>query len=373
MNSDEFWLRLLMIKGIGAGKLNKLTHIFNAQTNSHEQALDCLNLSQEQKHAFSFPNARYLDKALMWLEDKNNRMLLPGENDYPSALYQLGEAPPILFIRGNSQSLQKPQVAMVGSRNYSQYGEQWGRYFAQELAICGLAITSGLASGIDGICHRGALDVQGTTIAVLGSGLANVYPKKHQRLSEEIVDNGGVLVSEYLPTESPLAVHFPKRNRIISGLSLGVLVIEASLRSGSLITARCALEQGREVFALPGNLGCSGSEGVHWLIQQGAYLVAQPTDILEQLNTSLNWVPLLPPESINETIPTLENEQELPFSDVLANVGDEVTPVDIVADKVGQSVSDVVVKLLDLELAGWIKAVPGGYIRIRKVGYVRYG
>ncbi|HDT4259628.1 TPA: DNA-processing protein DprA, partial [Citrobacter freundii] len=178
----------------------------------------------------------------------------------------------------------------------------------------------------------------------------------------------GALVSEFPLDTLPLPRNFPRRNRIISGLSKGVLVVEAAQRSGSLVTARCALEQGREVFALPGPIGSPGSEGPHWLIQQGAMLVTTPEEILENLQYGLQWLPDEPEKSIYS--PDHE-EVALPFPELLANVGDEVTPVDVVAERAGQPVPEVVAQLLELELAGWIAAVPGGYVRLRRACHVR--
>lgn len=174
-------------------------------------------------------------------------------------------------------------------------------------------------------------------------------------LAENLIATGGAVVSEFPLSTPPLPQHFPRRNRIISGLSKGVLVIEAALRSGSLVTARCALEQGRDVFALPGPIGSPGSEGTHWLIKQGATLVTTPEDILENLQYGLHW---LPTTAENSLYSLNQDEAALPFPELLANVGDEVTPVDVVAERAGQPVPAVVAQLLELELAGWIAAVP---------------
>jgi DNA processing protein len=289
----------------------------------------------------------------------------------------------MLFVEGTADLLQSAQIAMVGSRNFTHYGEQYAQVFAGGLVSSGFTVTSGLAMGIDGISHRATLEAQGKTIAVLGSGLLNRYPLQHAKLADHILEQGGALVSEHLVTAPPLAAHFPRRNRVISGLSAGVLVIEATLRSGSLITARYALEQGREVFALPGPLGSATSEGTHWLIQQGAYLVTAPNDIAEQIGSGLTWFPnIQSSESFKRTpakrltaseaiICASDSEVELPFADVLANVEYEVTSVDVVAERAGQPVPEVVGKLLELELAGWIAAVSGGYVRIKRASHVR--
>ena len=367
MQPEEISLRMHAVTGMNTQQASQIIKRLIAAGGHPYTLLGPLGLNDKQRKQFQLAHSCYLKAALKWLEQPGNQMLRYGEAGFPEPLLHINDAPLLLLAKGDITALQLPQIAMVGSRQFSHYGKQWGAYFASGLVHCGFAITSGLAIGIDGICHRAALDAQGITIAVLGSGLGNIYPRRHRRLAAQIIEQGGAIISEYLPTDLPLPDHFPRRNRIISGLSVGVVVIEASLRSGSLITARCALEQGREVFALPGVLGNPMSEGTHWLIQQGAYLVTGPKDIAEQLGSGLNWLPTIE----NKTISSSEAQVELPFADVLANVGDEVTSVDVVAERAGQPVPEVVIKLLDLELAGWIAAVPGGYVRIRRAGHVR--
>lgn len=367
MQAEEIGLRMRGVTGVGATQASQMIKQMVAAGGDPYRLLRSLGLNDRQQAQFRQVDSRYLAATLTWLEQPDSVLLTYGEAGYPEQLLPVDDAPLILLVKGNPEALLQPQIAMVGSRQFSHYGEHWGSYFATGLVNCGFTITSGLAIGIDGICHRAALAAEGKTVAVLGSGLANIYPRRHCRLAEQIVEHGGAIISEYLVTDLPMADHFPRRNRIISGLSLGVVVIEASLRSGTLITARYALEQGREVFALPGALGNPMSEGTHWLIQQGAYLVTGPKEIAEQLGSGLHWLSL----NENTTICASEAEVELPFADVLANVGDEVTPVDVVAERAGQPVPEVVIKLLDLELAGWIAAVPGGYVRIRRAGHVR--
>jgi DNA processing protein len=367
MQAQEIGLRMRGVTGLGAAQASQMIRQMVETGGEPYPLLRELGLNDRQRTQFRQVDPRYLAATLTWLEQPGNLMWVYGEVGYPERLLPIDDAPLLLLAKGNPDAVQQPQIAMVGSRQFSHYGEHWANYFATGLVHCGFTITSGLALGIDSICHRAALAAEGGTVAVLGSGLANIYPRRHQRLAEQIVESGGALVSEYLATDLPMPDHFPRRNRIISGLSLGVVVIEASLRSGTLITARYALEQGREVFALPGALGNPMSEGTHWLIQQGAYLVTDPKEIAEQLGSGLHWLPL----NENTTICASEAEVELPFADVLANVGDEVTPVDVVAERAGQPVPEVVIKLLDLELAGWIAAVPGGYVRIRRAGHVR--
>ncbi|CNI54564.1 DNA protecting protein DprA [Yersinia pekkanenii] len=325
MLAAELWLRMSKVRGFGVVKSSALVRRLLASGDIHPGRLAAYGLDLQQCQQFYQADPHYIEATLAWLDHSSHYLLAYGEPGYPPRLTHISAAPLVLFVSGELDVLYRPQVAMVGSRNFSHYGEQWGRHFASELAQTGLVITSGLAMGIDGICHQAALSARGKTIAVLGSGLENIYPRRHRHLAKEIEHQGGALVSEFLTTALPIAAHFPRRNRIISGLSSAVLVVEATLKSGSLITARYAIEQGRDVFALPGPLGSETSEGVHWLIQQGAYLVRSAQEVAEQVGGSLQWISL--PEKV--IISSLEKQVELPFADVLANVGDEVTPLDV--------------------------------------------
>lgn len=229
--------------------------------------------------------------ALAWLEGPARHLLCWDDPGYPALLAELPDAPPLLFIAGDPDLLERPQLAMVGSRRASRNGLDNARAFSRSLAGAGFVITSGLALGIDGAAHQGALDTGGKTVAVLGTGLERLYPQRHADLAGQIVEQGGALVSE-LPLDCPpQAGNFPRRNRIISGLSLGVLVVEASPSSGSLITARLAAEQGREVYAIPGSIHHPGARGCHQLIRQGATLVESVEDVLEALR---GWQRLAP-------------------------------------------------------------------------------
>lgn len=229
--------------------------------------------------------------ALRWLEQPAQSLLMWDDPNYPGLLAELSDAPPLLFVAGAPALLERPQLAMVGSRRASRPGLDTAQAFARSLAGGGFVITSGLALGIDGAAHNGALDVGGATVAVLGTGLQHLYPARHVGLAARIVEQGGALVSE-LPLDSPpQASNFPRRNRIISGLSLGVLVVEASPSSGSLITARLAVEQGREVYAIPGSIHHPGARGCHQLIREGATLVESVEDILQALR---GWQRLAP-------------------------------------------------------------------------------
>jgi DNA processing protein len=228
---------------------------------------------------------------LAWLEQCNHHLLMWDHADYPALLAELPDAPPLLYVAGNPALLQQPQLAIVGSRRASKPGMDTAHAFARSLAGGGFVITSGMALGIDGAAHQGALAVGGKTVAVLGTGLNQIYPPRHRHLAADIVAQGGAMISE-LPLDSPpVPASFPLRNRIISGLSLGVLVVEASPSSGSLITARLALEQGREVYAIPGSIHHPGARGCHQLIRDGAALVECVEHILEGLRGWQNVAP----------------------------------------------------------------------------------
>ena len=368
MENIERYLRLSAVAGLTGKRWLEIARALN-ETDDTAQVLISADLDQQQIHQFSHFSSHQIAATEAWLAASDAHHLITALDDrYPAALREIHRFPPLLYIKGEPALLSSMQLAVVGSRNCSHYGRQWGEWFTQQLALSDLTITSGLARGIDGIAHRAALEAQGKTVAVLGSGLQHLYPTNHGALAEEIVEKGGALVSEFSLTTPPHALNFPRRNRVISGLSRGVLVVEATLKSGSLVTARYALEQNRNVYALPGALGNPGSEGTHWLIQQGALLVAHPTDIVEDLRAALNWLPFTQPEGIYSED---SGDAALPFAEVLANVGDEVTPVDVVAERAGQPVPVIAAQLLELELAGWIAAVPGGYVRLRRACHVR--
>ncbi|SFH24961.1 DNA-processing protein DprA [Pseudomonas sp. NFACC45] len=221
--------------------------------------------------------------ALAWLEAPAQHLLMWDQPDYPALLAQISDAPPLLFVAGNATILEKPQLAMVGSRRASRPGMDTAAAFSRSLAGAGFVITSGLALGIDAAAHQAALDVGGQTIGVLGTGLENFYPQRNRRLADAMIAQGSTVLSEFPLDAPPHASNFPRRNRIISGLSLGVLVVEASVASGSLITARLAAEQGREVYAIPGSIHHPGARGCHQLIRDGAALVETVEHILEAL------------------------------------------------------------------------------------------
>ena len=280
--------------------------------------------------------------------------------EYPPLLAQIPDFPLILFVRGEPEALARPQIGVVGSRNPTPAGRDTARRFSAGLCAAGLAVTSGLALGIDGAAHAGALDAGGVTVAVAATGLDRVYPRSHQHLAARIAA-GGAVVSEFHVGTPPHRVNFPRRNRIISGLSLGALVVEASLRSGSLITARLAAEQGRDVFAVPGPIQSPTARGCHRLIQQGAKLVEAVEDVLGELGWETSCgLPAVAAPGASEPhgLPQSSDRALFEF------VGHAPTAVDRLVESSGLTADTVCSILLRLELQGYVARCPGG-------GYVR--
>ncbi|SER27616.1 DNA processing protein [Rosenbergiella nectarea] len=364
----ETWLRCVAIKNIKYPDRLYLLDALQQYSQISRDTLRQLRLTERQISQYNGFSAREITRAQRWITDKDQHFIHYYHPYYPESLKQCASPPLYLFASGNVELLGKVQLAIVGSRNCSYYGRYWAAKLSSDIACHNVVITSGLAVGIDAIAHRAASSSSGETIAVLGSGLGHIYPPENISLYKEIIDKGGLVVSEFPLGVPPIGVNFPRRNRIISGLSAGTLVVEASLRSGSLITARYALEQNRNVYALPGSLHSPSSAGCHWLIQQGGLLVREAGDIIEDLHSAHPSVLYPPLKSINFE---QSDKVPLPFASLLANVGDEVTSVDVVAERAGQPVPETVVALLELELAGWIAAVPGGYVRLRRASHVR--
>lgn len=364
----ETWLRCVAIKNIKYPHRLYLINALQQQPEINSDALRQLGLTDSQISQYSGFPVQEITRAQQWMAGKGQYFIHYHHPYYPHSLKQCASPPLYLFAVGNIALLNKVQLAIVGSRHCTYYGKYWADRFSSDIARHNIAITSGLAVGIDATAHRAALSGTGETIAVLGSGLGHVYPPENISLYDEIIDKGGLVVSEFPLGVPPKGTNFPRRNRIISGLSVGTLVVEASPCSGSLITARYALEQNRNVYALPGSLHSPSSAGCHWLIQQGALLVREAGDIIEDLHSAHPSVLYPPINSINFE---QSDKVPLPFVHLLANVGDEVTSVDVVAERAGQPVPETVVALLELELAGWIAAVPGGYVRLRRASHVR--
>jgi len=271
------------------------------------------------------------------------------DEHYPQQLKHIPQPPLILFTKGDLSLLSHQQLAIVGSRSPSHYGKQMTRHLIEQLATYDIAITSGLALGIDTIAHHAALEQKTPTVAVLGTGIDVVYPKSNWQLYEQI-SNQGLLVSEFLPGQPPVKYNFPRRNRIISGLSRGTLVVEAAIKSGSLITAEQALEQGRDVFAVPGSVFNKLSEGTNHLIQQGAKPVTCAADIVE--------------EYVTFQIQQQVTKNHLAESKLLASVDHDTTPVDVIIQRSNLPMDKVLTELLELEVQGAVLSVPGGYIKV---------
>ncbi len=351
----EALLRIALVPGLGEAHLRALLAAFGsapAVSAASDSAL-APHLSARLREALADgPPAQLLEQTLGWLEQPGRFLLTLADADYPALLREIADPPPLLYGLGRRELLQNPCLGVVGSRQATPQGEQNAEAFAEALAQAGFTVASGLALGIDGAAHRGALKGAGSTIAVVGTGLNLVYPARHKVLAHRIAEEGLMLSSFALDTPSA-AGHFPRRNRIISGLARGVLVVEAAPSSGSLITARQALEQGREVFAVPGSIHAPQSKGCHAMIKQGAKLVESAADILEELA----W-PVMPP---------LPAAPGAAYADPLLDaMGFDPLDVDTLAGRLGLTLEVLSVKLLALELEGAVAKLPGG--RYQRLG-----
>ena len=290
-----------------------------------------------------------------------------GTAEYPSLLAQIPDAPALLYVLGDIEQLHKPQVAIVGSRRCSRSGQRDAKDFARFMAQKGFGITSGLAIGIDTAAHLGALEAEGLTSAVIGSGLDNIYPAKNRLLASQIVESGGTIVSEFAPGMPPMPENFPKRNRIISGLSLASLIVEASERSGSLITARLALEQGREVLVLPGSIHDPLKRGCHRLIRDGATLVSSADHIVEQLGSLLGFQLEMAGVATEKSNVSQELDPRHPpmHTKVLSNIEFESICLDDLLELTGLQTQELVEILTDLELQGVVLRGPEGIKRLQ--------
>jgi DNA processing protein len=364
--SMRYWVALNLLNPvIGARRANQLLKQFN-----HPQALfeagsiawQSAGLSEQACAALALPDWEKVDLALLWAEQAGNGILLLGQNNYPEQLSRIADPPILLFYRGEPGLLARQQLAVVGSRNPTPLGYETAFELAASSATLGFAITSGLALGIDTAAHQGTLSVAGNTIAVAGTGLDLVYPKKNSQLAEQITQ-GGLLLSEFPLGTKPLGRNFPMRNRIISGLSRGVIVVEAALKSGSLITAKQALDQGRDVFAVPGSIHSPTSRGCHWLLRQGAKLVENIGDILEEFDLRLGQMELNYSQESEANMPV---NLDTHFKQVLNNVDYVPTHVDSIIERSGLTADAVCSMLLVLELQDLVQLTSSGqYCRTR--------
>ncbi len=356
----KYWLALLRIEGIGCKTFANLIEEHTPEEIFAASETDLLEWEIKKNIVEAILNFdwKQVDYDLEWLAKPNNDVLKITHRLYPSALQEIYDPPPLLFIRGNPKILAYPQIAIVGSRNPSALGNKTAFDFAFELSQYGFAITSGLALGIDATAHQGALSAAGYTIAVAGTGLDRVYPSSNKNLALEIV-NSGAMVSEFSPGTMAKGSNFPRRNRIISGLCQGLLVVEAAQKSGSLITARMALEQNREVFAIPGSIYSPLSRGCNAMIKEGAKLVESPQDIIEELSQYKPRITSLRSEPEQSSL-------DLDGQTLLDLIMFNPTSIDDLVESSAQSVDVITAQLLMLELQGYIEATAGGcYIRVK--------
>jgi DNA processing protein len=356
------WLKLQHTPGISLALFHRLLEHFGsapAVCAAGSGELAQLGLPRNTiEHLHKDGSAESVNAALHWAQQPLNRILTLADRGYPPLLKAIHHPPPLLYVKGHHEVLSEPQLAIVGSRNPSRGGEETAHAFASHLAQAGLVITSGLALGIDGAAHRGALDVKGTTIGVMATGIDRIYPARHRGLAESIIETGA-LVTEFPLGMEPLPALFPQRNRIISGLAYGVLVVEAAERSGSLITAHYAMEQAREVFAIPGSLHNPMARGCHRLIRQGAKLVESVQHILEELAPQLN--DRLRMETGTEAAPkgtALELDPD--YQSLLQLIDYDPISIDQMVERSGLPARSISSMLLILELQGLIRAETGG-------------
>lgn len=356
-SEPEAWLSLDLISGLGAGGIRRLLSSFGSPAAALQQSAAALAPILGPKLAAVVtvgPSPERLSAALAWLENDRNHLLTLADDDYPQRLLETPDPPALLYMKGERALLKQADragFAVVGSRNATPGGLQNAEVFSRSLSEAGLTIVSGMALGIDAAAHRGGLAGAGSTIAVVGTGLDLVYPAKNKALAHEIAERG-LVVSEFALGTPALAQNFPRRNRIISGLARGVLVVEAAIASGSLITARQAGEQGREVFAIPGSIHSPFSKGCHQLIKQGAKLVEDAADILQELQMM--------------SVPHTAAASDDAGDPVLDAMGFDPVSIDTMLERLGLPADQVMAKMTELELSGVIASLPGGkYQRLR--------
>ena len=374
MNVQKAVWILNRLDGFGIQKFKRLTEILGdfAQLSDSEIAAKLESRSEWGRDFAaefrSLLSSGEFERELVQCSERNIRILSVLDPDYPKNLSSIYDPPLILYVKGAFIVEDEAAIAIVGSRYPSAYGIKTAGRFASELAERGITIVSGFARGIDGEAHRGALRAKGRTIAVLGCGLDVVYPKEHASLHEAILSSGA-LVSEFPLSTSPQAFNFPRRNRIISGLSQGVLVVEAGQKSGSLITARVAAEEGREVYAIPGPIDSMTSSGTNQLIRDGAKLTIGPEDILEdlapQIRACLNsWQPIC--EALRSETPVARTEEEESHDSVVKLLGDKPLSLDEITISLGENPAQIRSRLTQLELKGAVKRIFGGSYILRQ-------
>ena len=364
------WLYLRHTAGVGNRTFRTLLKTFGSVENifnaSHKQLLKIKSesgIKPEVINAISNNERPDISADFNWSKDSKHHIITLFDETYPAQLKELPDAPPILYVRGDPEYLLQPQLAIVGTRNPTAVGRNTAREFAHHLSDAGITIVSGLASGIDGASHEGALQGLAGTIAIVAHGLDIVYPAQHQKLAQSICEHGAVISEMPIGTQ-PLPGLFPRRNRLISALSLGTLVIEAAQKSGSLITARYAVEQNKEVFAIPGSIHNPMARGCHQLIRQGAKLVETASDILEELCLSENQIPYYPKKSEQNTQENPKDSHQALDPDhqkLLKCLAYEPTSIDELVISSRFNAAEVASMLLILELEGIVISQDGRY------------
>jgi len=358
MNVDarvEAWASLQLLPGLSTSKLVALLKSFGGPAEVLAASRADLTRAVPADIAATIrrgPDAALRERTLDWLAKDGHSIVAWDDADYPKRLLTISDPPPALYCVGNRALLDERSIAVVGSRNATPQGLENATAFASALSASGLTIVSGLALGIDAAAHRGGLAGPGRSVAVVGTGLDRVYPAGNRELARSLAD-GGALVSEFALGTPPLPANFPRRNRVISGLALGVLVVEATLASGSLITARFAAEQGRDVFAIPGSIHSPFSKGSHRLIKEGAKLVESAEDVLEELGLGAAF----PPPGRGTDAAPAHGEKVTVVRNAL---GHDAASVDTLAGRTGLPAEVIAVALVELELAGEITALAGG-------------
>lgn len=354
MNEREALLCLNAVSGLGSVRIQRLLETFGCAVKIWQQSKKILCSvdgigGKIAESVIEFDCDDFLKKENALLCEKKINIVTFCDTHYPEYLKEIPGAPLVIYYAGDLTKITFPGIGVVGSRRASIYGQQVSRSLAKGLAYAGVTVVSGMARGIDTAAHQGCLDADGSTVAVLGSGLANIYPRENKKLFKHIVEKGCV-ISEFPVLTGPSAVNFPRRNRLISGLSAGIVVVEAAARSGALITARYALEQGREVFAVPGKVGHPQAVGTNRLIQQGAKLVSCIEDIVEEFRD--RWI-YPEQQDINENV----SED----CDILKILSDEPMYIDHIIDRVQMSSAEVIKVLLQWECKGRVKRLAGNY------------
>ncbi len=362
----KYWLVLHHAPLIGPMRFQKILGYYGDPVTAFEQlntGKKSLTLPEKSFDYLRNPDWQTIEQELTWAQNDDHHIITFADEQYPDLLREIADPPAILYAIGDISLLKRPQIAIVGSRNPSKGGKENALNFARFLGNCGFTITSGLALGIDGEAHRGGLNTKGSTVAITGTGLARVYPARHKPLAHEIIASDGLLLSEYPLKTQALKENFPRRNRLISGLSLGTLVIEAAQQSGSLITARLAGEQGREVFAIPGSIHNPLAKGCHHLIRQGAKLVETAEHIVEELGHMVQWSEK---NQNADTKPPLPKNNLTPEAlELLEIAGFDPISIDAIVERSGLTPESVSSILLVLELQGYIESLAGGaYTRI---------